>query len=75
MVRSSRKTKISPRLHASGSHIWAASNGHTEIAKALLKVAGIEVNVKTKDGKTALTLAASNGYTDIAKALQAAGGL
>ena len=45
--------------------IKAASNGHKEIVSELLKVKGIDVNLKDKDGYTALIKAASNGHKEI----------
>ncbi len=51
--------------------IYASSDGHTEIAKALI-AAGAYVNAKNNYSYTALMLASSDGHTEIAKALIAA---
>ena len=48
--------------------IWAAENGHTELAKELIG-AKADVNVKAKDGKIPLICAVKNGHTEIAKEL------
>ena len=46
----------------------AASNGHTDIVKALLDK-GADVNARGNKGSTALMFAAYNGHTDIVKSL------
>jgi ankyrin repeat protein len=48
--------------------IAAASEGHVEIVKALLK-AGADVNSKDKDATTALMAASARGHKDVVEAL------
>ena len=42
--------------------MWAASKGHTEVARLLIE-AGAEVNAKDRIDATALTWAAFNGHS------------
>ena len=46
----------------------ASKNGHTQIAKQLLK-ADADVNIQTKNGVTALMLASKNGHTQVVELL------
>ena len=52
--------------------MWAAWEGHTEIAELLLKH-GAEVNAKDNNGETALMDAARNGHTETANLLRSYG--
>ncbi len=52
--------------------ILAASDGHTEVTKALV-TAGANLDVQDKDGSTALILAASDGHTEVTRALVSCG--
>ena len=47
----------------------ASSNGCYEIVRLLLGVEGIDVNMKTSSGYTALTLASMNGHREIVQLL------
>ncbi|MGL9762340.1 MAG: ankyrin repeat domain-containing protein [Wolbachia sp.] len=49
--------------------MWAATNGHKETVETLLKVEGIDVNVKGQYGYTTLQVAAEYGKTDVVKLL------
>ena len=40
---------------------WASLNGHTKTVEMLLKQPGIDVDMKTNDGRTALILASQSG--------------
>jgi ankyrin repeat protein len=48
--------------------IEAARFGHDEVVTALL-IAKADVNVKNRDGKTALTLAAEGGHDEVVRLL------
>ena len=48
----------------------ASSNGHREVVQLLLGVEGIDVNMKTSSGYTALTLASMRGHKEIVQLLQ-----
>ena len=48
-------------------------NGHDKVVASLLKVPGIDVNLKDEQGRTALMYAYSKGNKKIAALLRAAG--
>ena len=50
---------------------WAAQEGHTEIARALI-TAGAKVNLADNYGRTPLNLAALHGHTETVEILRAA---
>ena len=50
--------------------IDASNKGHTEIAKLLLAVPGIDVDIVDRHGYTALTMASMRGHTDIVKLIK-----
>lgn len=52
--------------------MWASSEGHLEIVRALL-AAGADVNAERRDGLTALIFASTNGYFEIVQDLLTAG--
>jgi ankyrin repeat protein len=52
--------------------MFAAKRGSVEGVRLLLDK-GVDVNVKTKDGNSALKIAVKKGYTDIADLLRKAG--
>jgi ankyrin repeat protein len=53
--------------------MWAVWGGQAEVVQALL-MAGADVNVKAKDGRTALKIAHVAGHTGMVKLLGQAGG-
>ena len=61
-------TKRTGRPHGAVALLHAVTRGHVSVVQQLLK-AGVNVNVRTSDGKTALMMAAAKGYSDLAKVL------
>jgi hypothetical protein len=61
----SKKTR---RPHGAVALLHAVTRGHVSVVQQLLK-AGVNVNVRTSDGKTPLMMAAAKGYSDLAKVL------
>ncbi len=49
--------------------VWASSNGHVEVVRALLKVEVVDVNIKDIDGGTALMYASWKGHLEVARDL------
>lgn len=52
---------------------WSAVRGDEDVMKLLLRIEGIDVDVKCPKGRTALSFAAENGHVGIARLLLAAG--
>jgi ankyrin repeat protein len=52
--------------------MWAAARGHAEVVQVLLET-GADVNVKDKNGKTALMRAVIKGHKEIAEILKKSG--
>ena len=64
--------KVPPESRRAIALIYAAENGHTEIAKLLIE-AGTDVNAQSHEGYTALMLASGKSHTEIVKLLIEAG--
>jgi ankyrin repeat protein len=52
---------------------WSAVRGDEDVMKLLLRIEGIDVDVKCPKGRTPLSFAAENGHVGIARLLLAAG--
>ena len=68
LLRLEPTTKRTGRPHGAVALLHAVTRGHVSVVQQLLK-AGVNVNVRTSDGKTALMMAAAKGYSDLAKVL------
>ena len=71
LVNNENIGKIINGVNGSGDSalIFAAMRNNIDTLNALLKVPGIDVNIKNKNGNTALIIAASKGNAGIVKAL------
>ena len=54
---------------------WAANYGHISIVKELIEERNAEINARTDDGRTALTVARTNHRHDVASYLVSHGGI
>jgi ankyrin repeat protein len=52
--------------------LWASQEGHLEVVKTLLGVAGVDVNKANSDGATPLHFASYHGHLEVVKTLVAA---
>jgi ankyrin repeat protein len=52
--------------------MWATRGGHLDIVKILI-AGGVDVNVKAKDGRTAIVIARNEDFKDILDELKKAG--
>ena len=72
LVRRGAVVGVCDGLDQNALHV-AAFEGYTKIAEALLRVEGVEIDVKDAYGHTALMLASLRGHVDVMQMLVQAG--
>ena len=74
ILRTLVRVEVNPKLYEGGNTalIWAAREGHTEIAQLLIQ-AEVNPNAADQDGLTALMWAVEKGHTEIVQLLRDAG--